>query len=297
MAHRRHKSNDEETSYWLSYSDMMAALFLIFVLIISFTMLQSKKQYEEKEKELLAQQTVIENQKNEMEEQKELFTEQKEELEKQKSLVEQQGKELAEQKGVVEQQKVQMDAQQKQLDKIIGVRSQLITALRDEFEGSELSVYVDPQSGAITFDSSVLFDKAQFAIKDEGELFLNQFLPRYFNVLLKDEFQQYISEIIIEGHTDTTAGYIYNLELSQQRALSVAKYCLDENLSSLSKVQIEELQKILTANGRSFSNPIYNEDGSVNMEASRRVEFKFRLKDDEMVDEMIKILEGTDKVE
>lgn len=269
MAKRKRRINDEETSYWLSYSDMMAALLLIFVLIISFTMLQSKRQYEEKEKELLSQQNVI--------------GKQQEQLDRQK-------KEMESQKGIVDQQKKQMQSQQEQLDKIIGVKSKLISALSDEFDGSDLKVSVDSQTGAITFDASVLFDKGKFEIKDAGEKFLNQFLPRYFNVLLKKDFHQYVSEIIIEGHTDTTADYLYNLELSQQRALSVAKYCLDDKSSSLSKDQIEQLQKIMTANGRSFSNPVYNKDGSVDMDASRRVEFKFRLKDEEMVEEMVKIL-------
>ena len=56
---RRRKSEDEETSYWLSYSDMMAGLLLVFVLIISFTMLQAKSQYEAKEEELAEQAAVI----------------------------------------------------------------------------------------------------------------------------------------------------------------------------------------------------------------------------------------------
>ena len=248
MARHRRKSNDEETSYWLSYSDMMAALLLIFVLIISFTMMQAKKQYEEKEQELYSQQELI------------------------------------------EQQQAQMEAQQKQLDNIIGIRGELIEALRDEFEDSELSVYVDPQTGAITFDSSVLFDSNEFKVEEAGEKFLNEFLPRYFNVLLEDGFREYVSEIIIEGHTDTRSDYMYNLELSQQRALSVAKYCLDEESAIIPAGKIKELQSIVTANGRSYSNPIYNDDGTVNMDASRRVEFKFRLKDEEMVEEMIKIL-------
>lgn len=274
MARRKRKSNDEETSYWLSYSDMMAALLLIFVLIISFTMLQSKRQYEEKERELLSQQNVI--------------GEQQDQLEQQKNAMESQKK-------IVDQQKEQMASQQAQLDKIIGVKSNLISALKDEFDGSDLSVSVDSQTGAITFDASVLFDKGKYEIKDEGKKFLDQFLPRYFSVLLKNDFHQYISEVIIEGHTDTTADYLYNLELSQQRALSVAKYCLDEKSSSVSKDQIEQLQKIMTANGRSFSNPVYDPDGTIDMDASRRVEFKFRLKDEEMVEEMAQILNKNDQ--
>ncbi len=287
MARRKRKSNEEETSYWLSYSDMMAALLLVFVLIISFTMLQSKRQYEQKERELLSQQNVIGEQQKEMESQKGIMDKQKAQLNEQK-------KEMETQEAIVNQQKERMASQQAQLDKIIGVKSDLIAALRDEFDGSDLRVSVDSQTGAITFDASVLFDKGKYEIKEDGKKFLDQFLPRYFNVLLKNDFHQYVSEIIIEGHTDTTADYLYNLELSQQRALSVAKYCLDEKSSSISKDQIEQLQKIMTANGRSFSNPVYNTNGSIDMDASRRVEFKFRLKDEEMVEEMVKILNKND---
>ena len=267
---------------------MMAALLLVFVLIISFTMLQSKRQYEQKERELLSQQNVIGEQQKEMESQKGIMDKQKAQLNEQK-------KEMESQEAVVNQQKEQMASQQAQLDKIIGVKSDLISALRDEFDGSDLSVSVDSQTGAITFDASVLFDKGKYEIKEDGKKFLDQFLPRYFSVLLKNDFHQYVSEIIIEGHTDTTADYLYNLELSQQRALSVAKYCLDEKSSSISKDQIEQLQKIMTANGRSFSNPVYNTNGSIDMDASRRVEFKFRLKDEEMVEEMVKILNKNDQ--
>lgn len=227
-----------------------------------------------KKRELLSQQNVIGEQQDQLEQQK---------------------KAMESQKKIVDQQKEQMASQQAQLDKIIGVKSNLISALKDEFDGSDLSVSVDSQTGAITFDASVLFDKGKHEIKDEGKNFLDQFLPRYFSVLLKNDFHQYISEVIIEGHTDTTADYLYNLELSQQRALAVAKYCLDEKSSSVSKDQIEQLQKIMTANGRSFSNPVYNSDGSIDMDASRRVEFKFRLKDEEMVEEMAQILNKNDQ--
>ena len=50
----------------------------------------------------------------------------------------------------------------------------------------------------------------------------------------------------------------------------------------------------MTANGRSWSDPVYNADGTVNADASRRVEFKFRLKDQEMIEEMSRILEAED---
>ena len=52
------------------------------------------------------------------------------------------------------------------------------------------------------------------------------------------------------------------------------------------------LQKILTVNGRSYADPVYKADGTtVDMDASRRVVFKFRMKDSEMINQMSTILE------
>ena len=50
------------------------------------------------------------------------------------------------------------------------------------------------------------------------------------------------------------------------------------------------LQEKLTANGRSESNLIYTADGVEDPDASRRVEVKFRLKDDEMIQELSEII-------
>ena len=110
--------------------------------------------------------------------------------------------------------------------------------------------------------------------------------------MVKD-FSPYVAEIIIEGHTDTDGGYMYNLQLSQNRAFAVVSYCLDENNHFLSDSQLEELRVLLTANGRSWSAPVYAADGTVDMQASRRVEIKFRLKDEEMMNQIAEMLEET----
>ena len=244
MSKKRRRPEEEETSYWLSYSDMMAALLLIFILIISFTLMQSKSQYESKQAELEKQQEIIK-------EQEQLLNE-----------------------------------QQKELDRIAGIRSDLVMALRDEFTDSSLNIKIDEKTGAITFDAGILFDVADYELTEEGKAFLKEFLPKYCNVLLDDKYNDYVSEIIIEGHTDTNGSYIYNLELSQQRAFSVAKYCLAEGNGIISSEEMEMLRTLLTANGKSYSNPVYKEDGSVDLDASRRVEILFRLQDEEMIDEM-----------
>ncbi len=73
----------------------------------------------------------------------------------------------------------------------------------------------------------------------------------------------------------------------------MVKFILSEEFQGLGGDK-EELQSILTANGRSFSNPIRDSQGNIIAESSRRVEFKFRLRDEEMIYKMKEMLEDGD---
>ena len=170
----------------------------------------------------------------------------------------------------------------------MGVRTEIVRDLTAALSQADLKATVDGNTGDIMLESAVFFDVAKSNIKDSGRALLDEFIPVYLGVLLQPEYVDYLGEIIIEGHTDTQGTYLVNLELSQERALSVATYCLQ--MPTLSEEHLEKLREILTAKGRSYSDPIYNEDGTINMDASRRVEFKFRMKDSEMIDEIRNIL-------
>ncbi len=293
---RAHK-RDEEITYWLSYSDMMAGLLLCFVLIIAFTMLRSKVQYDEKQNELAGKERELIIQSEELENERLTIEEQGEKLNAQElKLSEQEGELLAQQRKLEEQSQLLRDLeklmgeQQAKLDNIIGIRSELIEALRNEFENSSLSIAVDEKTGAISMDSNILFEYNKAALKTGGKDFLGEFMPRYLKILLSPKYSKYISEIVIEGHTDTDGDYLSNLELSQERAYSVADYCTRPNSDFLTDREKEELEKVLSTVGKSYSEPIYNADGSVNAAASRRVEILFRLRDEEMIREMMDIL-------
>lgn len=230
---------EEPPNYWMSYSDMMSGLLLIFVLFLSISSFQ-------------------------FDEQSKLLTEQSEKIK----------------------------IQQEKINNIIGVRTQLIEALKNQFKDSNLEIDIDSQTGAIRFSSGVFFDTNKYTLKPSGKAYLNKFIPLYINVLLNKENSKYISEIIIEGHTDTNGTYMYNLDLSQKRAFEVTKYILSDEFKEITDEEKNKLRKIITANGRSFSNPIKNKEGKVNLDKSRRVEFKFRLKDEEMIQEMNRLLKG-----
>ncbi len=291
------RKRDEETSYWLSYSDMMAGLLLCFVLIISLTVLRSKVQYDQKQNELLGKEQELIIQSEELENERLTIEEQGAKLNAQElKLSEQEGRLLAQQKKLEEQSQLLKDLeklmgeQQAKLDNIIGIRSELIEALKDEFKNSSLSIAVDEKTGAITMDSNILFEYNKSMLKSGGKDFLGEFMPRYLKILLSPKYKNYISEIVIEGHTDTDGDYLSNLNLSQQRAYSVADYCTRKNSDFLTDREKEELEKVLSTVGKSFSEPILTPDGEVDADASRRVEILFRLRDEEMIREMMEIL-------
>jgi chemotaxis protein MotB len=270
---------------------------LTFVLIISFTMLHAKMDYDEKQMQLTGKEQELSVKAEELDKEREIVSQQAEQLNAQEEALAEQGEKIAIQEQTLKEQhellnklEALMSEQQQKLDDIIGVRAELVQALSQEFENSNLKVSVDDKTGAITFDASILFDYNKSEIKTTGEEFLSEFLPRYVDVLLSPKYRDNISEIIIEGHTDTEGTYIFNLQLSQKRALAVAEYCLGDKSEILSDSQLEEMRKLVSATGCSYSKPVYDEDGDIDMEASRRVEFLFRLKDEEMVREMIEIL-------
>lgn len=153
---------------------------------------------------------------------------------------------------------------------------------------------IDTQTGALTLEASVLFDYDEAELTEEGKQALEQVLPIYCKVLLQEDYRQYLAEIIIDGYTDTDGDYSYNLYLSQQRSLAVAQYLLDIQGNFLSGDQSQQLQDYLTVNGHSMANPVLDANGNVDKDASRRVEVKFRLKDDEMIEELNKVMTEAD---
>ena len=299
---KRKKSEDSGFNVWRSYSDMMAGVLLLFILIMCVTLFQAQKSYNESIKErddkiALQEQYTAEilAQQNELDEKDSKLSSQDEQLDKQKKLLAELAAQLKEQQDSLDEKTSLLATQQKKIDNIIGVKADVIEALQKEFSKNNVSVDIDAQTGALTLNANVLFDYDKSELTDEGKQELADILPIYCKVLLQKDYKKYLAEIIIDGYTDTDGDYDYNLELSQKRSLAVAQYLLDIQGEFLTEDQSLDLQDYLTVNGHSMANPILDADGNVDKEASRRVEVKFRLKDDEMIDELSKIMSGNDE--
>ncbi|MFP4015501.1 MAG: OmpA family protein [Halanaerobiales bacterium] len=190
-----------------------------------------------------------------------------------------------------EARQLMKDMIKNRIDEVVGFRETIVRELSDKFRSSDLTINFDENTGAISFSGEVLFETGSARIRPEFKRMLKDFIPEYVGVLLDERNKNNISQIIIEGHTDDTGSYMTNLDLSQRRAANVVKFILSQDFPDFEHK--EELKHYLTANGKSESNLIYNENGSINRQRSRRVEIKFNLKDQYFIDKMKEIVNKT----
>lgn len=262
------------TNYWQSYSDMMAALLLIFILILAVSFAEMKIQKED-----------LERQKKEQTETEMRLKAENNKVERMKDLLVERGEEYVNLED-------QLRQAHEKLEQIIGIKADIIESLNKQFKKHNMEILLDQKTGAIQFKSEILFDTNESRLLPGGEEYLRKFLPVYFQVLFSSDYKEYISEIIIEGNCDSRGTYEENLVLSQERAASVALYSKELMAQTMNEQEQEEMLKLLNISGRSNKNLIYGSDQKENLDASRRVELKFRLKDEKMIEEMGSILQG-----
>ncbi|MBN2896673.1 MAG: OmpA family protein [Campylobacterales bacterium] len=166
---------------------------------------------------------------------------------------------------------------------LTGLRVRLITTLKKAL-GDHMEL--DPKSGAIRLSASILFDTGKAELKPEALAQIEHVLRTYIDTLLSNpQIIKHLDKIVIEGHTDSTGSYLYNLELSQKRAFEVMRY-----LFALDYDKEEALRQHLAASGRAYLDRIV-ENGVENQEASRRIEIKFLLKNEEAMREIEALLD------
>jgi len=153
-------------------------------------------------------------------------------------------------------------------------RGEFVYTMAKLLESSDIILTLDGFSGEVSLDSTLLFGFDERELSDEGKKTIYEFVGLCSAVILNERFTDILCEVAIEGHTDTQSSYEYNMALSEDRAKSVLECCLAPE-TGINDAAREKLRSILTAKGCSYDRPILNSDGTVNMEASRRVSFRF----------------------
>jgi outer membrane protein OmpA-like peptidoglycan-associated protein len=163
------------------------------------------------------------------------------------------------------------------------IKTQLYIDLQEEFK-DDLKVWsatIDTTLCIRFQEPSMLFDNNKAILKPKFKEILDDFFPRYIKVLNRQAYRDNITEIRIEGHTDSNGEYFYNMQLSQDRTRSVLQYCF--NL--MTEEEILWSKRLITANGLSSSQPILIK-GTEDKDLSRRVEFRVRTNAEKKLEEI-----------
>ena len=157
---------------------------------------------------------------------------------------------------------------------VMSVQLSMKELLFSEFEAAGITLAIDPITGSVPIDASLLFDTNKYELKPDGKDALKAFFTIYESVITKPEYKGLVKTILIEGHTDTQGSYESNLKLSEQRAQAVVDFLLSDECGLTQRSYIKSLLKTV---GRSYDDPVYAADGTVDLAASRRVEIHFTL--------------------
>lgn len=265
-------------SEWMSISDMMSGLMLIFMFIAISFMLEvqeDKVQVEESNKQLKTLMEEAKRDKKRLESSNQKLQRLMEEIDKDKQRI----KDIA----------ITYNKDKKELNRDLHKEfSKDLKRWEAEITDDNIIVFNSP---------TVLFDNGKSFIKKGFQDILNDFFPRYIKILSSNKYKNEIDEIRIEGHTsndwtqDSTPQEIYlkNMTLSQSRANHVLAYCYSIS-SSMVQENIRWLERHFRANGMAFSKLKYMDEKKLipDLQKSRRVEFKVQMKTEDKIYKILK---------
>lgn len=237
MVHRQAPRHAEEAEkpFWISYSDLMTALMILFlvVMVVSLTSIsqQAIKIKEEGLNKTLAPSPV----------EKDTPVPEKEDSRKTLEL-----QRLLEIQSVCED--LDAGATQKNAD-----------------------VRVNCSQTKVDFGEAGRFERGEYRLNPRGEQLLNDIVPVILGVAQSPMGEKWLRRIHIQGFTDTDGSYLYNLNLSLKRSEWVMCKILattPDNTLQLTPEQRSLVKKLFLAGGVSFNN------SRSSKEASRRIELK-----------------------
>jgi len=177
-----------------------------------------------------------------------------------------------------------LQSQKAKIKSLTGIKLKVVAALKEAL-GNKIDI--DKKTGSLRLASNILFGSGEATLKPEAKVELKKAFEDYIGTLVRNkEIKPHLDKIIIEGHTDSDGSYIYNLNLSQKRALAVMEYLL-----TLDFTKKYNIRPLMTASGRAYLDNI-TKNGVEDKEASRRIEIKFRLKNEDAMNEIEKVLDA-----
>lgn len=198
----------------------------------------------------------------------------------------------------------QVQENQTVLTDYVETRNKLHDKLQSEFKDrpEDWQLVIGKDLSMKFNNPEVLFATGSAELTPKFKSILDEFLPKYIDILINDSLCTRIKEIRIEGHTDdvkfagsNTDPFIDNARLSQQRSLAVLTYLRQmQALKKYTPDQQKMLEYWFTANGLSYGKSL-DKDGEytfiskqpIDRNLSRRVEFRIVTNGDEVLENFV----------
>ncbi len=199
---------------------------------------------------------------------------------------------------------IQVQDNQSVLTEYVETKQHLHDRLVNEFKGdtAKWKMVVGRDLSMKFREPEVLFAQGSDELQPKFMEILDEFIPRYLEILLTDSLRSRIREIRIEGHTDDlrmvkfgSDPYLSNVLLSQKRAYNVLSYIRNlESFENYTADQRKLLDFWFTANGLSYGKALDSKDryaalsnDSIDRAKSRRVEFRIVTTGEEVLENFV----------
>lgn len=200
---------------------------------------------------------------------------------------------------------IQVNENQTVLTDYIETKNHLHDKLVKEFKGdtARWQMAIGKDLSMKFNNPQVLFATGSYQLTPEFCEILDEFIPRYLDILITDSLSDKIREIRIEGHTDDEPApqfapdpFMANTQLSQLRSYSVLDYIRNmPSYQSYSEEKKKKLEFWFTANGLSYGKSVdkYGEYTAISgrpidRNRSRRVEFRLVTEGEEVLENFVK---------
>lgn len=205
---------------------------------------------------------------------------------------------------------IKVDDNQSVLTEYVEIKTKLHDRLVNEFKGdtAKWQMTIGRDLSMKFKNPQVLFETGSYQLTPAFCEILDEFIPKYLDILLKDTLSDKIREIRIEGHTDDVPApqfgqdpFMANIKLSQLRSYSVLEYIRNmESYKGYTDEQRKRLEFWFTANGLSYGKAI-DADGEyivdsnkpIDKERSRRVELRIVTSGEELLENFVKENSGS----
>lgn len=210
--------------FWISYADLMTALVMLFLVVMSISMIAVAAR-------------------------------------------------SAEEKRLLQVEKKLLDMEKKDRESVKRIRDEEVSGfllqLEERAKQGGLDIDIDFVNQTISFGEKVRFAHDSTYLSEKARESLRDFVPLLLEVRNNEFGKRWLKRIHIEGYTDETGTYLYNVNLSLRRAQAVLCALLAGNLD---EHLVRQFRELLIIDGATVTGI------KSSREASRRVEVRLEFR-------------------